>query len=311
MRFVRILVVVLLIASLTGNGIAYMRFVRGRAQVQVNGLPITTKDFNAFLSMRYGIQSMATMVQQTLALQACQKQGLKIDKGEIDEAIATIKETNPASALQLRREPYREDDLRKSMEYMLAMAALRTKDVAATDDEVRDYFASQPGKWDKPDKIEIKAVRCTDAGTAAKAESMFKSGVTDMAVLQRQLDPRGTMAQAIGLDGKVVVVKPFGKPSKDPLINKVAGMKDGEVGTVAARNGVLVIRRVSMTPGKAVTLDEVKPKVEREFKLTRALPEKEVLRKLWDEAKIETDDPKTKAEVQWLLFREPVQSAQQ
>lgn len=306
MRIVRGLVIVVLILSLAANAIMYMRYARGRTILRINDHVITTKDFNAFMSMRWGVEAMANMVQQDLPVQACQKAGIKLDMSEIDQRINAMKEANPNIATQFRREPYREEDYRKLLTAALALDELRAKDVTVTEDEVRDYFNQNPGKWDTPDKLEIQAVICKDNDTATRAMQLLKSGVSDMAVVQQQLDPRGATARVLGIDGKVVVSKPVGKPSPNPEINKLFAMKDGDVGRMDSPRAIEVVRRVRLIPGKVATLADVRPKVERELKLTRALPPKEVLRKLWDSARIETDDPRAKEEIKWRIFQDPV-----
>jgi foldase protein PrsA len=258
------------------------------------------------MAMRWGVEAMATMVQQDLPIQACQKAGIKLDASEVDQRIADMKEANPNIATQFRREPYREEDYRKLLMAALAMDELRAKDVTVTQDEVRDYFNQNPGKWDTPDKLEIQAVVCKDNDTATRAMQLLKSGVSDMAVVQQQLDPRGATARVLGLDGKLIVSKPVGKPSPNPEVNKLFAMKDGDVARMDSPRAIQVVRRVRMIPGKVATLNDVKAKVERELKLTRALPPKEVLRKLWDTAKIETDDPRAKEEIKWRIFQDPV-----
>ena len=74
---------------------------------------------------------------------------------------------------------------------------------------------------------------------------------------------------------------------------------------------VIVLKREKMAAGHKVTLDEVKDKVARDYKTTRQTPPQEVLQKLWDEAKIETEDPTVKANVERLLFPERTQLKQQ
>ena len=308
MRFLRVLVVLVLIGSILLNVVLYLKARGSRTQLRVGGVAITAKQLNDFMMTRYGVAALAAMTRQELVRQACEASKIPVDSKEIDQLVADMKESNPMLATLWAREPFREQDTRKELEYAAGLINLRIRDIKATDEELREYFARFPGRWDTPEKYEIKVVRTDDPELARNAEQLLRNNVTDMVVLQRQLDPTGGRAQVLGLDNKFVVRKPYGRNVQDELVQKVAAAPDGGVFTIRRGNVHLVVRRVGKIPGKPAKFEEVKKKVERAYKLERAMPDKEVLRKLWDTAKIETETPTLKEQMEFELFREPVAS---
>lgn len=312
MRFIRLLVVVVLVLSLVLNFILYNRTYGRRVQATVNGTPIRKKDFYDWMEMHYGPQTTAQMIRYDLVMQAAEKEHLTPDAKEIDERIKDQQERNPAFAREVTVHPWTLADYKQQAELLLALQNLATRDVKVTDDELKDFFNAQPGKWDVPDKIYTKAVQCLNDSVAAKVKDQMDRGVSDLTVLAGQYPGE---AGPVGTDGTWVFVRPFGKPSPLSPVNTIAALKDGEVkvfprGTLDAQFAV-VIKREKLVPGKKVTLEEVKDKVARDYKATRATPPQEVLRKLWDEAKIETEDPTAKANVEKMLFPERAQMKQQ
>jgi hypothetical protein len=243
------------------------------------------------------------MVKYYLVKQAAEKAGLKPDMKEIDEAIQDMRETNPRAAIAFKYRPWLEGDERMKLEFASALINLATKDVQATEDEIREFFESNPGKFDKPDKIYMKGVLCLDQDTADKAKQLMER-VPDITVVPQQLAPK---AQLIGADGTIVFKKPPGAPSPAKMINTLAAMKPNEVRIIKTEQGLLVVKMVEIKPGRKVKLEEVKDKVVRAFKVTRQKPPKEVLRKLWDSATITVDDPALKEDIERLIFPERVE----
>jgi len=293
------MVVAVLVLSLAGNFLLYQRQLQRRVQVTVNGEPIRKKDFYDYLEQHYGRQATANMVRYQLIMQAAKKEGLLPDPNEIEEKMQEVRETRPNLAREMHLYPWTNNDVRETLEQEAALTNLSIKDVKATDDEIRDFFSLRRGAWDKPDKIYLKAVLAADATAANQAKQLMER-INDMTVVGQQLPGK---AGPIGADGTWVLRKPVGKPSADPQVNAVAKMKPGEVKIIpSANNTFLVVKLEKIVPGKKVTLEEVKDRVTRDFKLTRRTPEQEVLQKLWGEANIQTEDPKVKADIERLLF---------
>lgn len=306
MRFVKFMMIAVLVLSLAGNFMLYQRVLQRRVQVTVNGEPIRKKDFYDFMEQHYGRKVTADMVRYLLIKQAAMQAGVMPDRSEIDRMVQEIRDTNPSLALNMKLYPWTEADVRRESEETLALVGLMTKDVKATDDEIKTFFSLKPGAWDKPDRIHLKAILAADAESASKVKQLMER-MDDMIVAAGQLPGK---AVPIGADGTYVVQKPVGKPSTDRQVNAIAAMRPGEVKSFPSGRNVLVVKMMKFEPGKKVTLEEVKDRVARDFKMTRRTPKEEVLRKLWDEANIQTEDPRVKAEIERILFPQSAERPQ-
>lgn len=303
MRFIRPAIVVALLLSVALNGVLYQKQASRRTALLVNDRLFTKRDYDNALEARFGAQAMAVLARQELVRQATARAGISASQAEVDAKVKDLRERVPDTAVLFDNEPVKEEDARNEVRYGIEMAALRSRDVQATEAEVRAHFAANPGKWDPPDRIYLKVMQTSDAALAERAVEFMKQ-ISDMRVLQQQLDPRGISARAVGADGTMVIITPPDRRSTDPMAAQIAAMADGDARIIAVGNSLMVIKRIRRERGKVLSFDAARPLVERDFKLTRALPEAEVLRKLWDAAKVESDDPNMKRQLKWVLFRD-------
>jgi hypothetical protein len=299
-RYVRIIVVIALIGSIFGNFILWKKQARNQMKLKVNDQVTTVKAYEDWMSAHYGRPAAAGIAQYSLIMQAAAKAGFKPNKSEIEQELQDAQDIRPPLAVQYRIAPWSRTDAFMAKEQDKAFAFLLTKDVKATDDEIRDYFNANPGKWNKPDRIYMKVVQCLDAETASRAKELMEK-VKDVTYVYQQLKPK---AAVVGIDGTWMLPKPVGRKSPDAQVNAVASMRPGQVKIFSSPRLSLVVRLEKIEPGKVVTLDEVKDKVALEFKLTRSVPQKELLHKLWNAASIETDPPGLKKEIENLIFRD-------
>lgn len=322
MRFLRVLVVVMLFGSVLMNVVLYRHTERLRPQLKINGTTITKKEYHDWLEQHYGTDMMAIIAKYTLVTQAAEKAGVKPAQADIEEQLRDLEELKPQTAQLMRAMPWKKKDVEQDIELVLALTNLSTKDVKASDDELKSFYNAAKNRWDHPSKLHTKLLQCADADTAAKAAVVVKQlikpsgngfSVPDMAQVAGQYAGK---AQAAFGDGTLVLWRPFGRSTNDPLIEFAAGMKPGEVKSyqVPNANGMYyVIAMESIDPGHAgqFTEPDVRKRVERDYKLTRATPTQEILRGLWDSAKIEVDNEALKTSIERILLPERAGQAQQ
>jgi hypothetical protein len=320
-RFLKVLVIIVLVGSVLLNILLYRKNERLRPQIVINNKTITKKDYHDWLEQHNGTEMMAAMVKYNLFMQAAEKAGIKPDPEEVQQEIKDWKEMNPEPAARLESMPWRKDDLQQQVEMQLAAVALTTKDVKVTDDELRDYFNSLPGKWDIPTKLHVKAMKAADLVTADTAKQNIeqiigptkgsakpgdKVSAPDLKTLVQQFAPKLGL---LYVDGTWILRKPFDRPSNDTFIDTLAGMHPGDVHVFPIPNGngnALVVVLESIEPGRKSALEEpaIKKKVEREFKTTRSQPVQELLRTLWDAATIKTDPEGAKVDIEHIILPE-------
>lgn len=305
-KFIMGLVVVCLVVSVIGNFLLYNKAQRNRTQMQIGDYVVTQKLLHDWLWERHGIETQIEVAKYELVMQAAKRANLSPDPKEVEEYLKDLTEQVPAKAAEFASQPWKKAIARREQEYKIALANLMTRDVQATDADLQDFFQRNPGRWDLPDKLHLRVIECADRATADKAVTLMQQQISDMTLIQQQLDPKGQVARIAGVDGTMVVAKPTGKPAQSAMINQMAAMKPNEVRVFPGQSRFLVVKMVKIEPGKQVNLEEVKAKVARDFKLTRATPMQEVLRKLWDENqdKIVTDPPTLKYTMKAMIFND-------
>jgi hypothetical protein len=309
MKFLKPVLIIALLGSLGLNALLYRKQANKRMQMKVGSRIVTKADWDGFLEDRYGTEALASIARQEIVKQAAAAAGVAADNAEIEEQLQFIKETDPQKSLMFSRLPHMEFDAKNELTTAINLANLRAKEVQASDEEIKDYFNANPGKWDKPDKIRCKVFQISAAAPdlANRAKELMTK-INDMLVIQQQLDAKGTSARMAGADGSVTIPRPLQGPGlNNPLIKELSSMKPGEVKIFPAKQGITVLKLEKIDPGKKVTFEEVKSKVAREFKLSRAMPADEVLRKLWDTADTTFDNPDMKKQLTWVMFRDPVE----
>jgi hypothetical protein len=280
------------------------------------------------LEKHFGVEMQALMVQYYLITQAAQKAGVMPGKAEIDDIVRDAEESNPQLAESFQKNDLKKADFRLQKEMEVALANVRAKDVKVTEDEVKAYYEKTIANWDEPIRLSTRVLVCADAASVAKArvaleqasaraiETKDEKGVpqrtiTDLNVIQDNLKPRVALSYN---DGKYTFYKPYSHPAADVTANKLAAMKLGEVVEAPGQNGQrLLIVLEKRVEGKRLPLTdlETRRKVERAYRLTRALPPQEVLRNLWDSARITTDPPTLKSQIEAILLPERARLEQQ
>jgi hypothetical protein len=309
MRLIRVIIVLALVLSVVGNIFLFMRTEKLRTQIVVNGQKVTKKEYHDWLEQHYGEETTAKMVHRKLIMQAAEKANMLPTKAEVDEIMADIKEQRPREAALMKIQPWKETDLRESIELQLALQNLTGKEVTVTDEDIKNHYERTAAQWDKPTKIRTHTVVCQDPTTAARAEQLLVQLPPDqrwknLSVLCEQLRPKAGLFAG---DGKWTILKPFSGPA-NPLVNELAAMKPGDMKKFPQTEGnrtvwmIAVVEKVE--PGRKVTLEEVKPKVVRAYKQTRATRAQEYLRTLWDAADVQTDPEGLKASVERMILPE-------
>ena len=102
--------------------------------------------------------------------------------------------------------------------------------------------------------------------------------------LQKGDDP-SAVAKSLGVQAVVLADFPATAIPDRAVADAAFAMKPGEVRTVAGSLGPTVIKLTGVTPGKAVTLDEARPKIEQEARLAAAAAKAQDLARKYDDAR--------------------------
>ena len=297
----------------------WQRNEKKRMQLRVNGLTLTKKDYHDWLEQHDGTKMLALMTKYYLLKEAATKANVAPTEAEIQKGLDDYLELNPAQLETYKSQPWLKVDVKRDIEMSMCAVNLTTKDIGATDDELKSFYDDSPGRYDTPEKFHTKILKGGDSTTTEQVKTMLtqifkpdpnKPGqfrAPEMQSLQQQFPKLNVMFG----DGTFVVRRPLQGGSGDPILDQIARMKPGEVLVIPTPNSTtsLIVAMEYIEPGKKADFNdpEVKKKVARDFKVSRAQPEKELLRTLYDLSTIETDPPDAKNVVEYFLFPERYQ----
>ncbi len=108
-------------------------------------------------------------------------------------------------------------------------------------------------------------------------------GPAVVARLQKGEDP-SVVAKSLGVQAVLLTDSPATAVPDRAVADAAFAMKPGEARAVAGALGPAVVKVFAVTPGKAVTLDEARPKIEQEARLAAAAAKAQDLARKYDDA---------------------------
>lgn len=306
MRFARVLIVVVLIVSLFGNFVMYMKWSGKRPIFTVNGQPVSKRDFQNYIEMRDGAQAKVDMVQEMLIRQAAQKEGVAPADKEINDLIAERKEKDWQFAQQLATKPGALIDAHRVFFLLLARQRLLTKGVTVTPEQIQDEYKSRPPVYDTPNKARVELAIMLDASRTKDVQELLQKPVNPTVIMQ-QLSRKAVVF--LGDQNKLTLTQLFGTKQNAPIFT----MKPNEVKVLPAdanlaRQGAkaMVVRMIEITPGHKADLNDPKTKetITTQVALRSAKPWQEYLSQLWADANFQSEDPSDKKMIERAWFPE-------
>ncbi|MCS6775144.1 MAG: hypothetical protein RMJ43_05535 [Chloroherpetonaceae bacterium] len=306
MRFLRVLVVVALIASLGLNFILYKKYRSGRAIITLNGEGITRRDIDGWLEQQAGPRAKALFVQRVLVNQEAKKQGVLPTQQEVEEEFARRREENWQFARQVDMNPWMAGEMKKQIQEELAKIRLMAKDVPVTEEEMREEYRQNPMRYDTPNKARVNLAVVLDASIIGEVRQLLQKK-------DPPVSPTVIMSQYVnkvvflGHENRFTFMQPFGNNKVNAEIFKmqkdeVRQFPPGEFARQGAR--AILVRMLEKIPGKKADLND--PKVKEQLRIAvasrRWSPWQEKLVQLWDNAVFYSEDPNDKRNIEMVLF---------
>lgn len=304
MRFARVLIVVVLIVSLFGNFVMYMKWSGKRPIFTVNGQPVSKRDFQNYVEMRAGPQAKVDMVQELLVRQAAQKEGVTPSDKEINDLIDEQKEKDWQFAQQLATKPGALMDANRMIFMGLAKQRLLTKGITVTPEQIQEEYKSHPFAYDAPNKARVELAVILDGSRTNDVKELLQKPVNPTVIMQ-QLSRKAVVF--LGDQNKLTITQPFGTQQNAAIFK----MKPNDVIVLPpdpglARQGAkaMVIRMIEITPGHKADLNDpkTKEKITTQVALRSAKPWQEYLSKLWADANFQSEDPSDKKMIERAWF---------
>lgn len=306
MRFVRVIVVLALIASIAMNIIMYTKWRGGRSIMTINKQPFTERDLTTFLKAQGGFSVKAVVAERMLVEQEAKKQNLLPTDKEVDDEYNAQKEANWQFARKMENEPWMVTEVKMRLRQQMAKNRLIAKDVALTDEDIKSEYNSRPNLYDTPNKAKATLAVIMDPTIAPQVKQMLeKEPPVSPTVIIQEFSSR--KVAFLGEDNVFTFIQPFGTN----LNKEIFGMKPNEVKQLPptpdlARMGArsLIIRVKEFLPGKKADLNDprTKEKIKSVLAQQRGKPWQEILSGLWANADFWSEDPSDKKIVEMQLF---------
>lgn len=306
MRFLRILAVVALIASLGLNFILYTKYRSGRAIFTVNGEGVSRKDIDSQLEQQAGPNVKAQFVQRILVNQEAKRQGVVPTQQEVEDEFNRRREDNWQFARQVDLNPWIAGESKKQIHEDLSKLRIMVKGVPVTPDEMQEEYRQNPARYDTPNKAKTNLAVVTDASVINDIKQLLekKDPPVSPTVIMNQYRNKVIF---IGHDNLFIFQQPLGNNKINAEIFKmekdqVRQFPAGEFARAGAK--AILVRMQEKIPGKKADVNDAKTKEKLQISVAsrRWSPWQETLVKLWDGAAFTSEDPNDKRQIEMVLF---------
>jgi parvulin-like peptidyl-prolyl isomerase len=249
----------------------------------VNGDEIDREEMHRFLEATHGEEALGQLIEFQLVMQELKKQGMSITDEEVKAAIAQRAQQNPAIAADIERVNKNggpmSEALQRNVRYQLAIDKLLTKDIKADEATLKSWYEKNRSRYGTPARVKLGILITS---TKARADTLA----------QQLKNKTKTFAQLVEEQKKANDPAAKGSVAEDPrnpwftvedlppaIKPHVAKLKPGQVspvlnlGTVPHAPGTTphqmfgIVRLSSREEAKAPKFEEIRDRVEREYKL--------------------------------------------
>lgn len=259
-----------------------------RAVARVNSTSITWKAFHKALEKQSGRQLLAKMLRDELIKQGAQKYDIKVTDEEVAAELDEIKEQFGSDAsLQQALTQYGMtlDSLRDQIRTSLLLDAIATRDVAVSEDELKEYYEEHKDDFKELEQVKARHILVEDETAARDIEKELAEGADFAELAKAKSEDPGSKDKGGDLGY-------FGRGVMDPAFEKAAfSLKIGETSApVKSSFGYHIIRVEDKKPEKTPAFEEVRKDVETRVKRDKAEPASVVISELKDAAQIKVND---------------------
>lgn len=216
----------------------------------VNGEPISRESLGNQCLVRWGDETLESLVNKQLITTACTERGIVISEHDIDAEINDIAKKFGMSTEQYLTMLQNERDVsevhyRRDIVWpTIALKRLAADRLTVTEEQLAKEFESQYGP-----KVQVRMISLTSASEAAKVLQLARANPDDFPTLAKEYSADPNSASAKGL------IPPVRKHMGEPAIEKaVFALKVGEISEVVeAANQFFVFKCERLLPAATIS----------------------------------------------------------
>jgi parvulin-like peptidyl-prolyl isomerase len=211
-----------------------------------------------------GELALEGLINTALVLQYAAKVSLVPTDAEIDAVVAEAKQ-NRGVADALKNKTLTEAALREDMKLQRTLYNVATVNRSVTPEEVARYYAAHPEKYGQPEQWRLALIRANSKATADKVAAELKAGKPFEDVATRLSDDAETRKRG----GELGTIAHTDPSLPGFIRDAVSKLKSGETTPMITSNVGgstpvhFFVRLLEKKEKVAVTLDQIRPQVER------------------------------------------------
>ncbi len=259
----------------------------------VNGDRITEKEFVDKLKEAFGERVLQVMIDQQIIEDAFEKAGLVLSEQEIAARIEEIQREIGAPSPQAFQDALAArgmtlEKLREDLELSTKVTMLATKDVVVTEEQLKQFYEENKGRYDKPLRVKISEIVTPGQQQAEQALAALRKEGASFAAVAGQF----SVSPATRQYGGQRPITPIDQIFPMELREVVSDAEEGEIlGPMETQRGWYVLQIEQRLPAETATFESAKEQVTEEFKGSRAVPLDGLLRQLRQEAVVKIVAP--------------------
>ncbi len=148
---------------------------------EVNGEKITREELYQAMLLKEGKNTLDHIILKRLVLQEGAKQGIAVSEDEVTEEIKRIIEDNffgmeEMFQMALRDYGFTEERVREDLMIELLLRKIAEKQINITDEEAKEYFATNRAFFDEPEQIEARHILVDTREKAQEIMAQLQAG---------------------------------------------------------------------------------------------------------------------------------------
>lgn len=218
---------------------------------------------------------LSRMIDQEVIRQAAKKQNLTVTDKELQDEVNNFKKQFPSEDVfkqTLANEGMSMDEFQTQVRDKILLDKLAAKDVKITEDEIKKYYDEHGKEFEQPEQVRARHILVDTEDEAKAIEDRLKKGEDFAKIAQEKSKDTSSAVKGgdLGFFGPGTMVPEFDKVAFSLKVNEVSQ-------PVKTQFGYHVIQLLEKKAAQKATLEEARPKIEKQLKEEKVIPVQQLL----------------------------------
>ena len=296
-NLLRTVIIVALLVSLAANLFMYQRYRNRRVYMTVNNHAVTQQDIYDYLVQDKGPIVKLVLTERYMIDDEAKKRNLAPTDAEVQERLTEEREHSWQFARQLSTNPWMEEEFKNRFRQDIETARLLTADIAVSEDQINEEYATHPQLYDTPAKAYCNLALLKSTNNLDNIKQLMEKEISPITIAGNySTDVVFLGDNVLNAQSYIFIFfQYFGTQQNQTIFT----MKPNEVKELPPsefeREGIakLLVRMIKIEPGKKADLKDKKihEKLRQAVALQRSLPVQEYMMKLWAKTTFNSEDP--------------------